>query len=80
MVNNILPEHVNEVREELSKVCVIRSEEITNRRMTFHVSTRLEVSARRRLDTEWIIIKKFCNPPFTMWADNTTYRFTLGCN
>jgi hypothetical protein len=80
MLDKIESQHVSEVRLKLETVCVIIKEEITDRRMTFHINPRMDVSAKRRIDMEWEIIKKFCNAPFVMYSDHSSYRFTLACN
>lgn len=80
MLERVTEEIIDDIRTQLSEVRTIVKEDHGARRVTFHVGPRMDVSTKRVLDREHEIIKKYCNSPYLMYSDVTSYRFTLACN
>lgn len=80
MIDTITDEIAAEVIASLTETRVITSVEQTARRLTIHFGPKLCVAAKRVLDAEAEVIRKFCNAPFSMYCDDSMYRFTLTCN
>lgn len=41
---------------------------------------RLDVAPGRRREIDTNLIRKFGNPPYSMWTETDDYRFAIGCN
>jgi hypothetical protein len=80
MLEQVTQEVIDDIKTTLEGVRVILKEEHTNRRITFHTNPRNDVPSKKALDVEYDIIRKYCNSPYLMYSDTTSYRFTLVCN
>ncbi len=82
MVDTIDDAIADDIENALRQTHNVQWTERNPRRFTVHFQgpATMATPIRKMLEMEAALIRKYCNAPYLLYVDSTTYRFTMACN